>query len=599
MPRCVTILVMLKPRVVVLGIAFLLVVGALVWFWLLASVPREEAAMVTLHVPQGSVQVKRAAEGAFTDASEGMVLQTGDAVKTAEGARAVVRFFGVAESQLEGNTELVIADAAQQADTPDSLQVKLQLVSGRVWSRVLRLFDVHSRFDVQTPAVVATVRGTAFDVGYGADQVTRIWVADSAVSVMSEALPAGEMARYDAQGKTLERRALSVEDRDTAWFKENRQRDQAFVAEVVQERRLAFARLGGTRPDRLLAGVTGWSERLHLFLARGAARERKQEAYLVRRLAHLVALAEAGKSGLATQEFARLEQEIRQGLRNDPEGALRSRARVAFIQVSRLLEAVDTRSPLYPLKQRLEDALLMLQEEDRAAAFFTRLVAVDARLDEAVRLIDEEAFDDAVVLLDGARGGIENVGRDVASGASLLPPVAQEAIGGMLLALSAREAAERARLEVARTRVDEPEPSLDMPVEVATSTSPIVPTSTVPTIPTVPVVPVIPTSTPPVVIPRVTLQSLSLMPATTSVKSGQRVTLAAVATYSDGRTADVTQNVTWSFAPAANGSLSGNVFVGTNTATSTRVAAPVTVTVSGFYTEGGTTVQGTSSIIVN
>jgi hypothetical protein len=708
----------MKTRLVAIGLALVVVVGALTWFWLLASVPRTEARELTLGVLQSPVMVKAQGESAFRDAESGMVLHVGDTVKTGASGQAVIHFFGLAESRLDHDTELVVHEGSQAAVEADSLNVRMELSAGRVWSRVLRLFDLDSEFSVETPAIVATVRGTAFDVGFGADGVTRVWVSDSAVGVLPAtsqdraamlrqlrgvresfaastgtaalatatelalgALPAGEMAHYDAQGTPLVHRRLSPEDRDTAWFKQNTEQDDAFVAEVTAHRRAELARLGGARPDQLRVGLTALSERAHLWFAGEERTEEQMEQYLVRRIARLLDLVDEGKTGLASQEFARLENELRAGVRGEDGEMVRKRARAAFVRAARLVESADPSSPQYPFKQRIEDLLVTFQEGDAAAELFMRLVAVEARIDEASRLLDAEELGTARIALDAARGGIGNVSRDAEPVLLTISPERQEALLGKILALIAREAAERARLEViVETQNNSTSSEGAEGDSSATSTPPVVPPVVVPTSTSpVPVPPVIEVSTPeftgirlavgigtvtvgvpaamgviadradgsnkdvsaqstfrvvsgagtvntngPQFTPTVaglivieasyndngiirtvetgvtatsaaTLQSLRITPASASIKNGERVTLTATAVYADGGTKDVTGAVAWSFAPTANGSMSGNVFIGVNAAR----ASPVGVVLEGSYTEAGVTRLGTSSITIN
>ncbi|MEN9558056.1 MAG: hypothetical protein RL141_425 [Candidatus Parcubacteria bacterium] len=560
---------------ILIGLALIVVVGAFTWFWLLASVPRTEAVELTLVVERSPVMVKAAGGETFTDAENGMRLSPGDTVKTGEGGQAVIQFFGLAESRLDEQSELIVRDASHDDAIPDSLSVRLHLSGGRVWSRVLRLFDIESGFAVETPTIVATVRGTAFDVAFDATGETRLWVSDSAVTVLPAsvqdqgamlrqlrtvrerrgnststaevvelalgAMPAGEMATYNAQGTPTVHRRLSAEDRNVPWFVQNTQADGAFITRAADERRAALARLGGARPDQVRYGLTRLSERAHLLVAGAERTEVTQEQYLVRRLARLLDLVDAGKTGLASQEFARLENDIRTQLADGADGDARRRIKAAVVRVMRMVEDADPASAPYPFKQRLEDLLLALSEGDDAVMLFTRLVAVDARMDEASRLLDRGDLDGARTALNAARGGLENVSRDAEPVLPTLVAARQQALIGKILALIARESAERVRLDLAvqaAAAINTPAVTPESIPVVATSTPPVSAPPVAPTTPPVPVPPVVTTPTPLFTSIRLALGAAPLM-------VGVETDLIVSAVRNDGSTQDVSARSTF------------------------------------------------------
>lgn len=581
----------------IIGFALIVVVGALTWFWLLASVPRTEAGEVTLEVEQPPVSVQSGGEGSFVNADDGMTLREGDVVKTGAGGRATIHFFGLAETRLDEGTSLVVRDASQGSSAPDALNVRLQVQAGRVWSRVLRLFDLDSEYAVETPGIVATVRGTAFSVGVEADGSTEIAVTDSAVGVLPTAtsdrvvmiqqlqlsreafaeattntqvlagatetalgaLPAGEVAYYSAAGTPISHRLLTDADRQEVWFLANAQADARFISDVQERRRAELAALGGARPDQLTAGITALSEQVHLLFAGEERTEEQLEQYLVRRIARLLDLVEAGKSGLASQEFARLENEIRTGMRGEDGDMVRVRARAAFVRTVRLLEHALPSSPLYPFKQRMEDLLVALQEGDTAAALFTRLVAIDVRIDEASQLLDNEELDVARVALDAARGGISNVSRDAEPVLPTVTVARQEALVGKILALIVREQAERARWEAQRDGVFD---------DAATSTMPALD---------------VPTSTPPVVTPPAVTTStaaftgIRLAVGVGTLRVGVPTDIAVIADRADGTNQNVTAQATFQVL-RGDGTLNGPQFTPT-------VAG--TIVIQASYNDGG------------
>ena len=184
----------MKKRWGWIAVAALVIIGVgFAWFWSLAAVAPEQVSEVTLRVERAPVQVRASGETAFREALNGITLTPGTVVKTGEGGRATIVFFGKAESRLDANSEVTIADAAE---TGESTTVQLDLGVGRMWSRVLRLLDLDSSFSVKTSSVVATVRGTAFDVRANADGSAEVSVSESVVrlaSVAQESAPVPAM----------------------------------------------------------------------------------------------------------------------------------------------------------------------------------------------------------------------------------------------------------------------------------------------------------------------------------------------------------------------------------------------------------------------
>jgi hypothetical protein len=167
---------------------FIVLGGGFVWFWSLSSVPTEGPSNVTLRVERSPVTVRAPGGTAFEEAMSGTVLAPGTTVKTGEGGEAVIVFFDQAETRLDANSEVTISIAERDPNDSTKSTISLDLGLGRIWSRVLRLFDLDSTFSVKTSSVVATVRGTAFDIRANADETTEVWVSDSAVTVT----PTGE-----------------------------------------------------------------------------------------------------------------------------------------------------------------------------------------------------------------------------------------------------------------------------------------------------------------------------------------------------------------------------------------------------------------------
>jgi len=116
----------------------------------------------TVTIISGDVQVRHSATGAFVSATDGEVLAAGDAIRTADGARAVLTYFEGSTVSIEPNSELVIETASWDSD--GSTVVVMQQNVGRTWHVVTKLIAGNSKYEVKTPASTASVRGTAFQV---------------------------------------------------------------------------------------------------------------------------------------------------------------------------------------------------------------------------------------------------------------------------------------------------------------------------------------------------------------------------------------------------------------------------------------------------
>ncbi|MBD3251152.1 hypothetical protein GF380_01625, partial [Candidatus Uhrbacteria bacterium] len=425
------------------------------WFWSLAAVPTEEDPVVTLIIQEPGVMVRGPNLTNWEEATSGMQLGEGWSVRTDATGLATIQFFEQGATRLDHDTELTITSAML---TPgrSGADVEMKLDVGRVWSRVLKLFDLDSSYAVRTSSVVATVRGTAFDLEAWEDGSTEVRVTESAVEMRpihpaedSEAIAEGSVARFDRAGVMMEQRAMTEEEMRRPWFEQNQQSDEAFVERIRDQQLMALKRLDGPRPDGSLSGLARLSERLHLAVAQGSQRERLAQQYLTRRYFHLITLVEEGKSGLAAQEFARLENYIRTQLKGADGAQEKQRILAALHRVSFLVEDVDSDSALYPFKQRIESLQELLTENRPSAAFYLRLLSIDARLDEVKRYLRRQSYEEARISLDGAANGIENARRELREITDALEADDRNAIEGKVAALREREVGLRERLEIA------------------------------------------------------------------------------------------------------------------------------------------------------
>lgn len=161
-------------------------------------------------------------------------IQTGTSVKTEEGLAHVLLPDNSLIS-IDSKTEIVVNYAPGFVDI-------VQLV-GRTWHRVVNLGS--GKYQVNTPTALATVRGTVF--GVNANGETGLYVIESNVDIQQklENDQLGEVqnireGKHAAVKKFLERRGVDLGDmsddqKNSPWFKRNRELDENFRNKVREE----------------------------------------------------------------------------------------------------------------------------------------------------------------------------------------------------------------------------------------------------------------------------------------------------------------------------------------------------------------------------
>lgn len=100
-------------------------------------------------------------------------LLAGAAVRVEEGGFINVYFPDGSIARVDGGTEFGIEESSYDNGS-GKLVVKINLVLGRIWSKIISLATPDSVWEVKTSTAVATVRGTAFGMEYGGGKSTVI-----------------------------------------------------------------------------------------------------------------------------------------------------------------------------------------------------------------------------------------------------------------------------------------------------------------------------------------------------------------------------------------------------------------------------------------
>jgi VCBS repeat-containing protein len=119
--------------------------------------------LTILSVTDGEVSVMKAGTDSWTEAQVEMELEVGDTVKTGDDSGAEITFFDGSTMELEAGTEIEITSLDVACDTGVTTITLLQTL-GTTISRVTKLLNPASSYDVETPTGVASVRGSILRV---------------------------------------------------------------------------------------------------------------------------------------------------------------------------------------------------------------------------------------------------------------------------------------------------------------------------------------------------------------------------------------------------------------------------------------------------
>lgn len=154
-----------------------------VWLSLLLAVVGgcRGAPVTKISIVHGNVLIMKAGTDTWIEAKPGMSVEPGDTIKAGDGARAEITFFEGSIIELEAGTTLSVAELNRTATGSTNIRLKQEL--GKTLSRVEKLTDPASRYEIETPAAVAIVRGTIMGVTVFEDGVT--WVDNLKGSVVA------------------------------------------------------------------------------------------------------------------------------------------------------------------------------------------------------------------------------------------------------------------------------------------------------------------------------------------------------------------------------------------------------------------------------
>jgi uncharacterized repeat protein (TIGR01451 family) len=135
--------------------------------------PLEEVSPLTvLSVVGGEILVKRAGEERWQPADTGITLQPGDTIKAGRSSKAEITFFEGSTIELDASAEILVSQISVSATGSTKISLKQQL--GRTVSRVQKLTDTASSYEIETPAAIAAVRGSVMIINVAANGRTEV-----------------------------------------------------------------------------------------------------------------------------------------------------------------------------------------------------------------------------------------------------------------------------------------------------------------------------------------------------------------------------------------------------------------------------------------
>jgi hypothetical protein len=129
--------------------------------------------LTILSIAEGDVSVMKEGTDDWVGATSGTELDIGDAVRTGSDSGAEVTFFDGSTMEMEAGTEIEILSLDLACDTGVTT-ITLEQTIGTTISRVTKLLDPGSSYEVETSTGVAGVRGSILIVTVGGNGTTLI-----------------------------------------------------------------------------------------------------------------------------------------------------------------------------------------------------------------------------------------------------------------------------------------------------------------------------------------------------------------------------------------------------------------------------------------
>jgi hypothetical protein len=175
---------MTKKKLSILVISLLVVAIALIMVFVVDFGKRSDQ-LAVLSMNEGNVLVMKPDTGTWIEVEVGMILEKGDIIKAGDNSNAVITFFEGSTIELKANTEIEVVNLAPaREDGPRTILLNQKI--GETISRVTKLIDPADRYEVETPAGIAAVKGTNMIVYVIEAGLTKVVNDEGSVSVTAQ-----------------------------------------------------------------------------------------------------------------------------------------------------------------------------------------------------------------------------------------------------------------------------------------------------------------------------------------------------------------------------------------------------------------------------
>jgi hypothetical protein len=159
----------------------------------------------------GTVEVQSAGTDSWQSVDSADEISAGDELRTGQESTVVLNFPDESKTVMAPETELSVLRMTQSEEQGDQV-VLLHQQTGRTQNFVQPLRSANSRFEIQTPSAMVSVRGTSFTVDVERDGTTRVAVSEGRVQVTGQgvtvAVDPGEETEVEAGGTPSDPKAI-------------------------------------------------------------------------------------------------------------------------------------------------------------------------------------------------------------------------------------------------------------------------------------------------------------------------------------------------------------------------------------------------------
>jgi hypothetical protein len=149
--------------------------------------------LTVVSVASGDITVSKGGSQAFLPVNVGMVLEARDIIQSGNDSSATITFFDGSTIELQASTQLQIASLKKTTSGTTTILLKQKI--GDTISRVVKIADSKSRYEIETISATAAVRGSTMIVSVLPNGVTTVGNEEGKISIIAKgvevAIPVG------------------------------------------------------------------------------------------------------------------------------------------------------------------------------------------------------------------------------------------------------------------------------------------------------------------------------------------------------------------------------------------------------------------------